>query len=76
MIGVFKASSCRRRLGEATIGLFSSDGNVPEAGVCKEEAAFELERLLKPAAAMVAVAVAEAMVGGDLLGEWVVVKVS
>jgi len=62
VIGVLRASSCRRRLGEATIGLLNSDGNVPVAGVCKEEAALELDRLLKPAAAMVAVAVAEAMV--------------
>jgi hypothetical protein len=67
VIGVFKASSCRRRLGEATIGLLNSDGNVPDAGVCKEEAALELERLLKPAAAMVAVAVAEAIMVGGLL---------
>ena len=62
MIGVFKASSFFKRPGDATIGLLNSDGNVPDAGVCKEEAALELERLLKPAAAMVAVAVAEAMV--------------
>lgn len=33
VIGVFRASSFLRRLGEATRGLLSSDGNVPEPGV-------------------------------------------
>lgn len=63
MIGVFKASSFLGRLrpGEGTSGLRSSDGKVPEAGVCREEAGFEADRLSKPAAAMVAVMVAEVM---------------
>ena len=61
MIGVFKASSFFNRLGDATSGLLNSDGNVPDPGVCNEDAASELGRLSKPAAAMVAVAVAEVM---------------
>lgn len=62
VIGVLRASSFFEKHGEATMGLRSSEGNVPEPGVCKEEAVLELERLSKPAAAMVAVAVADAMV--------------
>jgi hypothetical protein len=42
------------------MGLSSSDGNVPEPGVCSEEDVDA--RLSNPAAAIVAVAVAEAMV--------------
>ena len=59
MIGVLR-SSFRNKPGEDAIGLNSSEGNVPEPGVWSEDAV--LERLSKPAAAMVAVAVAEAMV--------------
>jgi hypothetical protein len=58
VIGVLR-SSFRRKPGEEAIGLSSSDGNVPEPGVCSDEEV--LARLLKPAADMVAVA-AEAMV--------------
>lgn len=60
-MGVFRASSFFNRPGDATIGLRNSDGKVPDPGVAKEDAASELERLSKPAAAIVAVAVAEAM---------------
>ena len=59
VIGVFK-SSFLRQLGDPAMGLSISDGNVPEPGVCNEDAV--LARLLNPAAAMVAVAVAEAIV--------------
>lgn len=59
MIGVLR-SSLRRKPGEEAIGLSSSDGNVPEPGVCSEEDVDA--RLSNPAAAIVAVAVAEAMV--------------
>jgi hypothetical protein len=69
VIGVFKASSFFKRPGDATIGLRNSDGKVPDPGVAREEAASELGRLSKPAAAMVAVAVAEAMVDRALLSE-------
>ena len=61
MIGVFRSlSNCFVRPGEPAKGLRISDGKVPEPGVCKEED--ELDRLSNPAAAMVAVAVAEAIV--------------
>ena len=69
MIGVFKASSFFDRPGDATIGLRNSDGKVPDPGVAREEAASELGRLSKPAAAIVAVAVADAMVDYVFLGE-------
>lgn len=55
------SSSFLRRPGEGAIGLSSSDGKVPEPGVCSEDAVLVLARLSKPAAAMVAVAVADAM---------------
>ena len=58
VIGVLR-SSFLRKLGEPAIGLNSSDGKVPEPGVVNEEPV--LARLSKPAAAMVAVAVAEAI---------------
>ena len=58
MIGVL-SSSLLRRLGELAIGLSISDGKVPDPGVCNEDAVLAL--LSKPAAAMVAVAVAEAI---------------
>lgn len=58
MIGVFKSASlCFRKPGETAIGLQSSEGKVPDPGVCKDDAV--LARLSKPAAAMVAVAVAD-----------------
>lgn len=60
-----RASSFFRRPGEATSGLLISEGKVPEPGVWREEAVLELDRLSNPAAAMVAVAVAEAMVDGS-----------
>ena len=61
-MGVLRSFSfCLRKPGEPAKGLRISDGNPPDAGVCKQDAA--LGRLSKPAAAMVAVAVAEAMVG-------------
>ncbi len=61
-MGVLRSFSfCLRKPGEPARGLRISDGNPPDAGVCKQDAA--LGRLSKPAAAMVAVAVAEAMVG-------------
>ena len=69
MIGVFKASSFFKKLGDATIGLRNSEGNVPDPGVAREEAARELGRLSKPAAAIVAVAVAEAMMDYVSLSE-------
>lgn len=69
MIGVFKASSFFKRPGDATIGLRNSDGKVPDPGVAREEAASELGRLSKPAAAIVAVAVAEAMIDSEFLSE-------
>lgn len=58
MIGVLR-SSFLRNPGDPAIGLNISDGNVPDPGVCREDAV--LARLSKPAAAMVAVAVAEAI---------------
>lgn len=64
-MGVLRASSFLRRPGEATSGLLISEGKVPEPGVWREEAVLELDRLSNPAAAMVAVAVAEAMVDGS-----------
>ena len=69
MIGVFKASSLFKRPGDATRGLRNSDGKVPDPGVAREEAASELGRLSKPAAAIVAVAVAEAMIECVFLSE-------
>lgn len=54
------SSSLRRKPGEGAIGLSISEGKVPEPGVWREDAV--LERLSKPAAYMVAVAVADAMV--------------
>jgi hypothetical protein len=54
------SSSFRRKPGEGAIGLSISEGKVPEPGVWREDAV--LERLSKPAAYMVAVAVADAMV--------------
>lgn len=57
VIGVLR-SSFFRNPGEPAIGLNISDGKVPEPGVCNDDAA--LARLSKPAAAMVAVAVAVA----------------
>ena len=69
MIGVFKASSFFKRPGDTTIGLRNSDGKVPDPGVAREEAASELGRLSKPAAAIVAVAVAEAMIDCEFLSE-------
>ena len=59
VIGVLR-SSFRRKLGEAAIGLSISEGKVPEPGVCSSEDEV-LCRLSKPAAAMVAVAVADAI---------------
>jgi len=58
VIGVL-SSSLLRKPGEPVIGLSISDGKVPDPGVCNEDAL--LERLSKPAAAMVAVAVADAI---------------
>lgn len=69
VMGVFRASSFLRRPGEATMGLRSSDGKVPEPGVCNEEAVLEPDLLSNPAAAMVAVAVAEAMIRCPLTDE-------
>lgn len=61
-MGVFKASSLLLKLGEGAMGLNSSEGKVPDPGVCSVEVEAVLALLSKPAAAMVAVAVAEAMV--------------
>lgn len=64
-MGVLRASSRFRKLGEVARGLRSSDGNVPDPGVWREDAddeVLELARLSKPAAAIVAVAVAEAII--------------
>lgn len=69
MIGVFKASSFFKRPGDATIGLRNSEGKVPDPGVAREEAASELGRFSKPAAAIVAVAVAEAMMNQVFLSK-------
>lgn len=62
-MGVFSASSLLPKLGEAAMGLSSSEGKVPDPGVWRDDEAV-LALLSKPAAAMVAVAVAvaEAMV--------------
>lgn len=60
-MGVFK-SSFLKRPGEGAMGLRVSEGKVPEPGVCSCDAE-RLGRLSKPAAAMVAVEVAEAMSG-------------
>ena len=59
VMGVFR-SSFLKRPGEGAIGLNVSDGNVPDPGVCSWDADLA-GRLSKPAAAMVAVEVAEAM---------------
>lgn len=60
-MGVFRPFSlCFRKPGEPAKGLRISDGKVPEPGVWREDA--ELDRFSKPAAAMVAVAVADAIV--------------
>jgi hypothetical protein len=58
VIGVLR-SSLRSKPGDAAIGLKSSEGKVPEPGVWSEDAL--LARLSKPAAYIVAVAVAEAI---------------
>lgn len=59
-MGVLR-SSFLNTLGELIIGLNNSEGNVPEPGVYRDDAA--LARLSNPAAAaIVAVAVAEAMI--------------
>lgn len=60
VIGVFRASSLFMKPGEAAMGLSISDGNVPEPGVCRYDVVLAL--LSKPAAIIVAVAVAEAMI--------------
>ena len=61
MIGVLR-SSFFKKPGEHAIGLTISDGKVPEPGVCSDDDdEYVLDRLLKPAAAMVAVAVTEAI---------------
>jgi len=57
----FLSSSRRKMLGEDAIGLIVSEGNVPDPGVCSCPADLA-GRLSKPAAAMVAVEVAEAIV--------------
>ena len=54
------SSSFFSRPGDGAMGLMVSEGKVPEAGVCNCEAERQ-GRLSKPAAAMVAVDVAEAM---------------
>ena len=59
MIGVLR-SSFLIQLGEPANGLRVSDGNVPEPGVCNEDAPLDL--LSKPAAAIVAMAVVDAMI--------------
>lgn len=59
VIGVL-SSSLLKKPGDPAIGLIISEGKVPEPGVWSEDAV--LLRLSKPAAAMVAVAVAEAIV--------------
>lgn len=57
-MGVLRSVSlCFRKPGETAMGLQSSEGKVPDAGVCNDDAV--LARLSKPAAAKVAVAVAE-----------------
>lgn len=61
VMGVLRASSRFIKLGEAAMGLSISDGKVPDPGVCREEEAV-LALLSKPAAIIVAVAVAEAIV--------------
>ena len=59
-MGVFKAfSRCFMKPGELASGLRSSDGKVPEPGVWREDEALGL--LSSPAAALVAVAVADAI---------------
>ena len=61
-MGVFKSfSRCFTKLGEPASGLRSSEGKVPEPGVWREDEVLGL--LSSPAAALVAVAVADAMIG-------------
>lgn len=55
--------------GEPANGLNISEGKLPEPGVCREEAVLVLALLSKPAAAMVAVAVAEAIIACRRLRE-------
>jgi hypothetical protein len=74
VIGVLRASSLFINPGEAAMGLSISEGKVPDPGVCKDEAALDL--LSKPAAAIVAVAVAEAMFACCRLQERVWTEVS
>lgn len=69
MIGVFRDSSLLRKPGDPAIGLRSSEGKVPEPGVWREETVLMLERLSKPAAAIVAVAEAEDIVAYRCLRE-------
>lgn len=56
-MGVLR-SSLLNKPGEAAIGLSISDGKVPEAGVCSDDAAV-FDFLSSPAAARVAFTVAE-----------------
>lgn len=64
VIGVLRASSLRRKPGEYCIGLRSSEGNVPDPGVCSEEDEDVVQVLCllsKPLAAIVAETTAEAI---------------
>lgn len=62
VMGVFKASSLFINPGEAAMGLNISEGKVPDPGVCREDDAVLAALLSNPAAIIVAVAVAEAIV--------------
>lgn len=69
MIGVCRASSFRTNAaGVLTMGLNSSEGNVPDPGVGRE-AVLAVDFFSKPAAAIVADEVAVAMVGCRRLRE-------
>lgn len=63
-MGVLSASSLFMKLGELAMGLSSSDGNVPDPGVCREEEVLALLLLSNPAAAMVAEDIAVAAIVG------------
>lgn len=67
VIGVLRASSLFMKPGEAAMGLNISDGKVPDPGVCRDDALLAL--LSNPAAIIVAVAVAEAIVACRRLQE-------
>lgn len=67
VMGVLRESSLFMKPGEGAMGLNISEGKVPDPGVCRDDAALAL--LSNPAAIIVAVAVAEAMIACRCLQE-------